>query len=148
MKMLMAFSFVVLLAAIARIDFLKKRIPDFLTAGVGLVGLIALHTIPQPGTAARVAGVFAVSLPLFLIACLRPRAFGGGDIKLMAAGGLFLGVRMILLSFVLAMLGSGVYSVFLLLKGEGKERQFAMGPFLCAGMAVSCFWGERIWQLL
>lgn len=146
MRTLTVLSFLALLAAIAWIDYRQKRIPDLLAAGLGLVGVLSLFTVPQPGMAARIGGVFAVSLPLFCLTCLRPGAFGGGDIKLMAAGGLFLGAKMILLSFVLAILGSSVYSAGLLLRGEGKGRQFALGPFLCAGMATALVWGESIWQ--
>lgn len=140
--MLIVFSFLALLAAAAWIDFKERRIPDPLLACMGLVGIAALFMMPQPGPASRIGGIFAVSLPLFFIACFKAGAIGGGDIKLMSAGGLFLGARMIAFAFVLAMLGSGGYSLFLLLKGKGKKSRFALGPFLCAGMAAACIWGE------
>lgn len=141
--------FFTLLAVIAWIDARTRKIPNGMVLAVLAVGIVSVFTVDGPGAASRIAGMFVISLPLFAITLAAPDAFGGGDIKLMAAGGLFLGIRLTLLSFVIAVLGGGLYSIFLLfLKKKKGKAQFAFGPFLCAGMTLGYFFGDAIWKLL
>ncbi len=73
---------------------------------------------------------FSVSLPLFLITLAVPGGFGGGDIKLMAACGLFLGWKLCLLSLCFGLLTGGLYGIWLLAAGKkGRKEHFAFGPF-------------------
>ena len=66
-----------------------------------------------------------------------PGAFGGGDIKLMAVGGLFLGWRVAVTSAVISIFLGGAYSLYLLIiKHADRKTYFAFGPFLCVGMAI------------
>lgn len=91
----------------------------------------------------RLIGFFSVSLPLFAITLAVPGAFGGGDIKLMAVIGFFLGWKMSLTAFMLAVFSGGIYGIGLLLsKKKGAKEHFAFGPFLCAGTALTLFVGE------
>lgn len=93
---------------------------------------------------------FSVSLPLFAITLAVPGAFGGGDIKLMAVIGFFLGWKMSLTAFMLAVFSGGIYGIGLLLsKKKGAKEHFAFGPFLCAGTALTLFVGEWLlsWYL-
>lgn len=139
--------FFALLAAIAWIDYKTMEIPNKLVLAVLTVGIVSLFTMPGPGIGSRIAGIFAVSLPLFLLTLAVPDAFGGGDIKLMAACGLFLGMKLILLSFAFAVLGGGIYGIFLMVfKKKDKKAHFAFGPFLCAGMALGYFFGDAAWR--
>lgn len=86
----------------------------------------------------RTAGLFAVSLPLFLCALLTKGGFGGGDIKLTAAGGFFLGIKGIVLAAELAFALGGLYGLFLVfVRKKGRKETFAFGPCLCAGMAAA-----------
>ena len=73
-------------------DFKKKKIPDAITGFLFLTGVAALFWMPQPSIRMRLAGAFIAGLPLFAAAVCRPGAVGGGDVKLMAAGGFFLGL--------------------------------------------------------
>lgn len=138
--------FLILLAAAAWSDFRRRRIPDTVSAAVALAGIAAAQAAPEIGMAERIAGMLAVSAPVFLAAMIKPGAFGGGDIKLLAAGGLFLGVRRSWTAFVIAMAAAGVYSVFLVIKGKSRKEKFALGPFLCMGMAISLFSGKFLWN--
>ena len=83
-----------------------------------------------------------MSLPLFVICLIRPGAFGGGDVKLMAGCGFFLGAEAVWLSFLFAVFAAGGRVLFLLFTGRaGRKTRFPLGPFLCAGMAlVLVFW--------
>ena len=78
----------------------------------------------------------------------RLSAFGGGDIKLMAASGLFLGWKAVVVSAALALFAAGGYALFLIVKKKAdKGQRFPLGPFLSIGLAVSALFGESIWQL-
>lgn len=139
--------FFVLLAVIAWTDARTMEIPDGLVLGVLAVGILSVFTVPGPGIWSRIGGMFVISLPMFLLTMVIPDAFGGGDIKLLAASGLFLGTKLSLLSFAFAVLGGGLYGIFLLvLRRKDKKEHFAFGPFLCAGMTLGYFFGDAAWQ--
>lgn len=96
-----------------------------------------------------VIGFVAVSAPLFLILILSGgRGIGGGDVKLMAACGLFLGWKLVILSFFLGcILGTLIHLPLMASKKAG--RVLAMGPYLSAGVLLSLVWGDAFlgWYL-
>lgn len=89
-------------------------------------------------------GFFAVSGFLLLVYLItKGKGIGGGDIKLMAAAGLFLGWRMSLLSLILGcFFGSVIHIARMKLSGEGK--MLALGPYLSGGMLLTLWVGEQI----
>ena len=100
--------------------------------------------MPGISLLARLAGALCVSVPMLVLAVLIPGAFGGGDIKLMAACGLFLGWKITLVSTALAILFGGIYGCYLLAaKKADRKAHFAFGPFLCIGMAIGLLYGIR-----
>ena len=128
-------AFFVLLGVIAWTDWKTMRIPNRLNAAVFAVGLCAVFTVPGPGVPERVLGMFVVSVPMLLAALLSPGGFGGGDIKLMAAGGLFLGWEGNVLAAVLGIFAGGIWGLYLLLFKRADRRDvFPFGPCLCGGM--------------
>ena len=63
--------------------------------------------------------------------CYIPGAFGGGDIKLMAVSGAFLGTGPVVCAMFFGLLTGGAYGAFMLKsKKLGKKDVFAFGPFL------------------
>ena len=75
----------------------------------------------------------------------RKEAFGGGDIKLMAAAGLFLGWQNTLLAMFFGIVFGGMYGIYLLAaKKAGKKDHFAFGPFLCAGIVIAMLFGGPV----
>lgn len=146
----LVFVFLSILTVIAFVDQDTMEIPNGFVIAVLVTAVVSMICLPEPGIAERLIGMLAVSVPLFLMTVVIPGAFGGGDIKLMAAAGLFLGWRMAFLSFFFAVLGGGIYGIYLLVSGR-KERKdhFAFGPFLCIGMTAAVFVGEEVlsWYL-
>ena len=143
-KAILAFGFLFLLTATALIDADTMEIPDGFSIGIALLGGIAFFIFPEIDGKERLIGAVVVSLPLFLT-LLIPGAFGGGDIKLTAAAGLFLGWKLVLIALMLAILSGGGYGAYLLAKKKlGRKDHFAFGPFLCAGMGISLLWGEAL----
>ena len=141
------FAFFILLIVVATMDQATMEIPNTFVIAALVLGIISIFTMPGTSRLSRILGMFVVSVPLLLITLLVPGAFGGGDIKLMAACGLFLGTKLTLLSFAFAVLTGGLYGLWLLVmkKKSGKEH-FAFGPFLCLGMAAALFIGDRVWD--
>ena len=73
-------------------------------------------------------------------------SMGGGDVKLLAMIGAFMGWKMALLTFFLApFLGIVIGVVNLVTK---KDHTIPYGPFLSIGALLSLFWGNRIIQLI
>ena len=140
-----AFAFLGMLTVVAFVDIDTMEIPDELVLAIFLIGLISIVTMPGTALVGRLIGMIAVSLPLLLITLVVPGAFGGGDIKLMSACGLLLGWKLNLVALLLAILGGGLYGMYLLAcKKKGRKEHFAFGPFLCAGMLIALFWGNQL----
>lgn len=139
--------FLALLTVVSAVDYTTMEIPNIFVLAAFVLGIFSVYTMPGISLISRVLGIFVVSVPLFLLTLLIPGAFGGGDIKLMAACGLFLGIKLTLISFAFAVLTGGVYGSWLLVmkKKNGKEH-FAFGPFLCLGMAAALFIGDKVWN--
>lgn len=137
------FVFLFLLTAVSLIDIDTMEIHPALQYALLALAACSCLLNPSLGLLARGIGAICVSLPMFIIERIIPDGFGFGDIKLMAIAGLFLGWKLTLLSFFLAILTGGVYGIYLLLiRKKGRTEHFAFGPFLCLGMCAALFYGE------
>ena len=124
------------LAYIAAIDILKKKITNRSLIILGAVGIAATYRFPI-SIAKRLWGGMINASALFLIDLVRPGAFGGGDIKLLAIAGFLLGIRGGFLALCAAFLSGGIYSALLLLIGKMKRKDnIAFGPFICLGIVL------------
>ncbi len=140
-----AFAFLGILAVVAFVDADTMEIPNGLVLAVAVTALASWLLGGEPAWQERLIGAVCVSVPMLLLTLAIPGAFGGGDIKLMGAAGLFLGWKLCLTATFLAIVGGGLYGIFLLAaRKKGKKEHFAFGPFLCAGMAAALFWGNSL----
>ena len=124
----------------------QLEIPNGLVIACIVPAAMAVFAFPDVTLTERLIGFFSVSLPLFAITLAVPGAFGGGDIKLMAVIGFFLGWKMSLTAFMLAVFSGGIYGIGLLLsKKKGCKRAFCIWPvfvrrdsadFICGRMAA------------
>ena len=91
-----------------------------------------------------VIGFFAVSVPLLIILLAsKGRAMGGGDVKLMAAAGLFLGWKLAIVALLFGCLyGSVIHIIRMKVSGQGSK--LAMGPYLAAGIVTAMWFGEKL----
>lgn len=138
-------SLLILLLMIAWYDQRTMTIPNGLVIACMIPDVLAVFAFPEVTISSRLIGILSVGLPLLLITLLVPGAFGGGDIKLMAVLGFFLGWKLCLMAFALAILAGGFYGiVFLILKKKSGKAHFAFGPFLCAGTVVALFAGDQL----
>lgn len=123
---------------IAWTDLKTMRIPNRLNAAVFVAGCCAVFTVPGPSVSERVLGMLAVSLPMLAVVMVVPGGFGGGDIKLMAAAGLFLGWKGVVFAALLGVMAGGCCGIFLLIfRKAGRRDVFPFGPCLCGGILTS-----------
>lgn len=143
----MVFLLLCLLAVVTFIDADTMEIPNSLSIWIAVLGLISFVFGP---TAAlpwydHLIGAVCVSIPMFILAFVILGSFGLGDVKLMAAAGLFLGWQLTLVATFLGILFGGAYGIYLLAtRKKGRKEHFAFGPALCAGIALSIFVGHPI----
>ena len=133
------------LLVLSIIDFRTYEIPlgiNLFILALGLVRLIADFT----NWTEYLIGLVAVSAVLaILYYATKGRAIGGGDVKLMAACGLLLGWKLIILAFLLGcILGSVIHVIRM--KVSGESRVLAMGPYLSMGVFIAAMWGDQMLQ--
>ncbi|MBR1471528.1 MAG: prepilin peptidase [Lachnospiraceae bacterium] len=134
-----------ILMALSLVDTEIQELPPELNLLTGILG--ALHLMTDIGNWAEyLIGAVLVSGMLFLIGLLRFRgqeAMGGGDVKLMAALGLLLGWKKILLVLVIGcILGTAIHLTLMLF--AKKSNRLAFGPYLAMGALVTMCFGQQI----
>lgn len=106
----------------------------------------AFATARGPMLAALVGGAAFYGLA----AATGGRAMGGGDIKLVFAMGLLLGLKGLAVALLVAFNTAAVVGVTLIVTGRKRRRDhIPFGPFLVAGTIVAFLWGQDIvtWYL-
>lgn len=133
------------LIVITVIDERTFRIPVSMNLFLGLLGVI-MTICDYRHIISHLIGLLCVSLFLYALYYFSSgQAIGGGDIKLMAAAGLILGWKNIILAFLLAcILGSVIHTIRM--KVSKKNNLLAMGPYLSAGIWIAALWGNRFWS--
>lgn len=136
------------LIVISVIDIRTMEIPFGLNLCIFFLGIVMLLSDLEHWHEYFI-GFFAVSGFFFLLRLLtRGRGMGGGDIKLMAAAGLLLGWKNIVLAMVIGCITGSCIHLFLM-KAVKKDRVLAFGPYLSWGIAAVMLYGDRIlnWYL-
>ncbi|MFO7636305.1 MAG: prepilin peptidase [Clostridia bacterium] len=138
---------VYVLIAVFFIDLEHMIIPDSLVVVLLVNAILYVVIVREVPFLDAGIGFLAASLPLFLIAWATKGGLGGGDIKLMAAMGVFLGWKSILLSLLIGcVLGALVSLGLMVFKKKKKKDLIPFGPFLCMGIVIAMFYGEVIIQ--
>lgn len=136
------------LIALSVIDFRTYEIPVGFNIWILALGLIRIVT-DYANWLDYAVGFLAVSMFLLLIYFFtKGRGIGGGDIKLMAACGLLLGWKLIILAFVLGcIIGSIVHIARMKISGAGHVLAF--GPYLSVGVMIAALAGDSMiaWYL-
>ncbi len=143
------------LIAITVIDLRHQIIPDVITLPGILAGMLAnLGTgrLPwhEPVVGILIGGGIYYAVIQGYALLMGREGMGGGDVKLAAMLGAFLGWKIYLLAFVVSSLLGGVVGIALMLSGRhGGKHPVPFGPFLAVGGMVALLWGERIlsWYL-
>lgn len=149
------FSFVAALIVITVIDLYHQIIPDVISLpGIG-VGLLASLIIPQITFLNSLIGILLGGGSLFLVATVyqwlfKREGMGGGDVKLLAMIGAFLGWKSVILTILLSsLIGSVTGIITMVLKGKDFKYAIPFGPFLSLGAVIALFYQNEIisWYL-
>ena len=146
----LAFFMCAILTVIAFIDWDTMTIYDSTNVIVALAGVVSYFLFDDISWLDRLIGVFVISLPMYLLVLWKEGAFGGGDIKLFAALGIFMGWKLNLLTFFIAVVTGGLYAGILLSRKKKKRNEhFAFGPFICPAAVIVMFFGRQMiaWYL-
>jgi leader peptidase (prepilin peptidase)/N-methyltransferase len=149
------FSFVAALIVITVVDLYHQIIPDVISLpGIG-AGLLASLAIPQITLFNSLLGILLGGGGLFLVATLyqwffKREGMGGGDVKLLAMIGAFLGWKAVILTILLgSLIGSITGIIVMVSKGKNFKYAIPFGPFLSFGAVIALFYGPSIisWYL-
>jgi leader peptidase (prepilin peptidase) / N-methyltransferase len=149
------FSFVAALIIITVIDLYHQIIPDVISIpGIG-VGLLGALIIPHITFFNSLLGILLGGGSLFVVATLyqwffKREGMGGGDVKLLAMIGAFLGWDAVILTILLSsLIGSITGIIIMVLKGKDFKYAIPFGPFLSLGAVIALFYKNEIisWYL-
>lgn len=133
------------LVAVTAIDLEHQIVPDKITLPGVATGLLANMACGRLSWLDTLAGA-ALAGGIFLVIILASGGgMGGGDMKLGAMLGAFLGWKIVLLSILVAVVGGGGVAVALLATGaKGRKEPIPFGPFLAAGGGLGLLYGEKV----
>lgn len=152
---LMNFAFLAALITITFIDLDHQIIPDAISLpGIG-VGFLASLFLGTPGWQSSLAGLLLGGGVLWAVAegyfrLTGREGMGGGDVKLLAMIGAFLGWKAVPVSLLLASLTGTVVGLTLILaQGRDSHTPIPFGPFLALGAVSALFFGDDLirWYL-
>ena len=146
--------FFCLLLVVTVIDFQLYIIPDAITIPGMILGLAAAFVNPTVRPLDSLIGLVAGGASLFLLAMLgdflfKKESLGGGDIKLAAMLGAFLGWKSIVLVFFGAAALGLIYALISMLFSRRirESRMIPFGPFLSAAALIALFFGNYLINL-
>lgn len=141
------------------VDFKHQIIPEQITLGGLGAGLILSAIFPQlhevvsrwRSVLSSLLGALVGGGSIYLMGLLgkaifKKEAMGGGDVKLLAMVGAFIGWRLTVLAFFLGPFFGSVVGIYLKLRK--KVDIIPYGPYLSLASIVSILWGEQILRRL
>jgi leader peptidase (prepilin peptidase)/N-methyltransferase len=147
------------LIVVAAIDFKYREIPDVISVSGIVAGLLLSVLFPslQAGTGRGQAFVYSLlgilvgGATIYAIGVVgklifRKEAMGGGDVKLLAMIGAFMGWKLAVMTFFIAPFLGTFYG--LIVKIKTGESLIPYGPFLSMASFIALIWGKDILKLL
>ena len=141
------------------VDFEIQEIPDEVSIGGLIVGLVLSVLFPSilnetlragalmnSFSGALIGGAMIYGMGMLGELAFKKEAMGGGDVKLLAMIGAFIGWKLTLLTFFIAPLFGSVVGIILKIR-EGKDV-IPYGPYLSLAAVFSIFFGDRLLRLL
>ena len=154
-----SFVFAAALIVISFIDLDVRIVPDVISLPGIIVGLVfsviayfgfadAFEIIPTPLSSLigiLVGGGFLLATAWIYEKITGVDGMGGGDIKLLAMIGAFLGWPSIPVTlFIASVLGSVIGIGLMVATGAGRRLALPFAPFLCSGALLYLFYGEAL----
>jgi leader peptidase (prepilin peptidase)/N-methyltransferase len=154
-----SFIFVAALIVVSFIDLDAMIIPDVISLPGIVLGLLfsimgryvledRFEIIPSPLSSLiglLVGGGFLLAVGWIYEIFTKVEGMGGGDVKLFAMIGAFLGWQSLLGTLLFASLGGSVIGLTVMfVKGVGRRYPIPFGPFLCLGALLFLFFGNEL----
>ncbi len=147
---LIYYAFVASLLVITFIDVDHQIIPDVITLPGIPIGFLASFALPAVTYKDSIIGLLAGGGSLYLVAwtyqIIKGKdGMGGGDIKLLAMIGAFVGWKGVLFTiFAGSAVGALVGTIVMLHTQKGMKLAVPFGPFLSIGAIAYIFFGPQI----
>jgi len=154
LKYLFSFIFTCALIVITFIDFDHQIIPDVISLpGIPLFFLLAVFFMDVPLLEALlgilIGGGCLFAIAFFYELITKREGMGGGDIKLLAMLGAFLGWKsLFFILFVSSLLGAFVGISMMIAKGKNMKYAVPFGPFLSIAAVAYLFVGVDVMKFL
>lgn len=151
LEALWIYAFLSILLIITFIDWYHQIIPDPLSLGGVVLGWVGARFVLDITLLDSLIGS-VVGAGLLLIVALLYKAIrkidglGGGDVKLMAMIGAFLGWQMVFPVLFLASFCGSLYGLYLIRGGGGGRTAVAFGSFLAPAAFVMLCFGPTLWD--
>ncbi len=149
-----AFAFFMALLAITLIDWDFRIIPDALSLPFIAIGIAWSFFSPTLSLTGSLLGALVGGGAIYLAGLVyrlvrKAEGMGGGDVKLMAMIGAFVGLRLVLPVILFASFAGTIYGLALLRSGRSAKTAVAFGSFLAPAAAVTLLYGDRLlsWYL-
>ncbi len=153
-QLVMLWSFASWLLSLALIDLDTETLPNSLTQSGLILGIFYQALESNNGrelaqkliasTIGMVAGVWSLSLlGLVMSAVLGKEAMGGGDPKLLAMIGAWLGWQQVIITVLIGSMGGLIFAGISRLVGISLQK-IRFGPFLTIGGLGALFWGQYL----
>ena len=147
--------FISSLVVITFIDIDHRIIPDKISLPAIPIGFTLSFLLPELTWLQSLIGILVGGGSLLLVAVVYEaiagvEGMGGGDIKLLAMLGAFLGWEGVLFTIMASsIIGTVAGGGYMILSGKGRKAAVPFGPFLSIGALIYLLWGELIirWYL-
>ena len=131
------------LLVLSVIDWRTYEIPIGINIFILVLGILHI-VIDYQNWLDYVIGFFSISIVLLILFYVSGgRAIGGGDVKLMAAAGVVIGWKLIILAFFIGCIVGSIIHLTRM-KLSGADKVLAMGPYLAVGIMIATLWGEKL----
>ncbi len=149
-ELIVALTLVSLLQIITVSDLAYMIIPNKVLLLFLFIIVMERTFIPLTPWYDPILGAITGFVLLYVIAIVSKGGMGGGDIKLFAVLGFFLGLSNLLLAFFLATFVGTVIGVFGMIAGQVKRKKpMPFGPSIAIGSLIAYFYGTDLvdWYL-
>lgn len=149
-------GFAIISVALAAIDVATHRLPDRIVLPAGAIGaalllLACLFGAEWSALVRAAIGSAVLFAGYFVLRLISPAGMGGGDVKLAAVIGLFLGWAgwgALLVGVFAAFLLGGLFGLAMMLaRRAGRHTPIPFGPFMLLGAWIGIFAGDGLLRM-
>ncbi|MBW2195198.1 MAG: prepilin peptidase [Deltaproteobacteria bacterium] len=150
LETIFVYAFVAALLVVTFIDIDHQIIPDVITYPGIIIGFLSSFLLDHHTYMESIMGIILGGGFLFLVASgyyylTKKEGMGGGDVKLLAMIGAFLGWKATIFTiFVGSIIGTVLGIVVALYTQKGRKTAVPFGPFLSMGAFLYIFHGQQI----